>query len=158
MKKSYKFLIAIIIIGLFAYSLYFALTSKKQVAAPVVTSQISGPTLTVPTQNGSSTQVSDITKNPQAVLGDTDVIDQNSGYSIVYFSKDQSFLITILSEPAQENRDAAEQELLTKLQVSQSTACDLKVALTVPADVDEALSGQDWGLSFCPIGQTFPIE
>lgn len=154
MKKSYFIAIIIfIVIALFAYSLIVALSSKKQVS---VNSQPSGPTLNVPIQSGGTIPVSDFTKNPQQVLPDTTVIQQDNNFSIVYFTKDQAFLITILSEPAQASRILAEQEFLDKLGISQIDACKLTVSLTVPAWVNANLASQDWGLSFCPNGQAFP--
>jgi hypothetical protein len=158
MKLIYKILIGIVIIGIFLISIFLALSSKKQVASPIAAPPISGPTLTVPAKGG-SLPVSDFTKHPTSrVLGDTTVIKQNDNYSIVYFSVDQSFLITILAEPVQANREAAEQEFLNNLQISQADACKLTVSLAVPAGVSEALAGQNYGLSFCPNGQVFPVQ
>ena len=156
MKLRYKILIAVVVIGIFLFSVFLAVSSKKQTPNPAQ-QPISGPIITVPAKGG-SLPVSDFTKHPQQVLGDTTVIHQDQNYSIVYFSSDQSFLITILAEPAQQNRDLAEQALLTNLQISQSDACKLKVALTVPAGVSESLAGRDWGLSFCPAGLAFPTQ
>lgn len=156
MKLRYKVLIFVAIAGIFLFSVYLALSSRKQVPNPAAV-PISGPTLTVPAKGG-SLPVSDFTKHPQQVLGDTTVIQQSDNFGIVYFSKDQSFLITILAQPVQQNRDAAEQALLKQLQISQADACKLTVALTVPADVDQALAGNDYGLSFCPAGKPFPAQ
>lgn len=135
------------------YCLFLALTQNHPAENPNSKTSSSN-TLTVPAQGGSE-QVSDFTKNPARVAGDTTVIAENENYSIVYFTTDQSFLITILAEPVQASRDAAEQELLAKLNIQQSDACRLKIALTVPAGVDEQLAGKDYGLSFCPSGQPF---
>ncbi|MDR3642100.1 MAG: hypothetical protein P4L74_00540 [Candidatus Doudnabacteria bacterium] len=156
MKPIYKILIGVIVGGIFLFSIYLAVTSQKQVASPA-TVPITGPTLTVPAKGG-SLPVSDFTKHPQEVLGATTVIKQNDNYSIVYFPVDQSFLITILAQPVQQNRDAAEQLLLSQLQVSEADACKLAVSLTVPAGVSEQLAGVDYGLSFCPNGKAFPSQ
>ena len=138
---------------LFLYSIFLALTQKHPSGSRAVQNPAAN-TLTVPAQGGTQ-QVFDFTKSPARVDGDTTVIAENNNYSIVYFTADQSFLITILSDPAQAGRIAAEQELLVKLNVTQDEACKLKVALTVPAGVDEQLAGKDYGLSFCPSGQPF---
>ena len=153
MKLQYKILIGSIVIVIFLFSIFFALSSKKQVNIPVA-APISGPTITVPAKGGDM-QVSDFTKNPQAVFGDTTVIAQNGNYSIVYFSVDQSFLITILAEPFNQNRTLAEQELLKHLGIAELDACKLTVSLGVPANVSEALAGKNYGLSFCPNGKPF---
>jgi hypothetical protein len=155
MKTRYKILIGVVIAGIFFYSIYLALFSKNHASAPPATSS-AVPTLSVPAQGGGEVQVNDFTKSPQQTLGDTLVIEQDNDYSIVYFTKDQSFLISILSTPVQEVRIMAEQELLSKLKIQEADACKLNVVLTVPAGVDENLAGRNYGLSFCPSGQAFP--
>lgn len=156
MKTKYKILIFIAIVLLFLFSLFIALGSKKQESTEP--GQTTSQSLSVPTNGGGSIIVNDITKSSQAILGDTDVIEQNENFSIVYFTKDQSFLITILGSPAQQYRNAAEQELLNKLQIQETDACKLNVSLTVPASVNQSLAGQDYGLSFCPAGKAFSVS
>lgn len=157
MKKSYiKYFIFVVLAVIFFYSLYLALSSKKT-TGPAGPSP-SGPVLTVPAQNGGSVQVNDFTQTPARVVGDTTVIAETADYGIVYFTQDKSFLITIRSLPAEASRAEAETELLSKLGIGQTDACKLTVALTVPAGVSEPLSGQDYGLSFCPSGKPFSAQ
>ena len=151
MKASYKILLIVAVAAIFLYCVFLAVSSRKQ----VVPSSQSNNTLSIPAQGGGTLKVQDVTKNPAQVLGDTDVVEQNSNYTINYFTKDQSFLITILAQPIQANRDAAEQELLNELGISAADACKITVVLTVPAFVDETHAGQDYGLSFCPNGKAF---
>lgn len=152
MKKSYiKFFIITAIILLFLYLIYSALTQKSSPASPDTSTN----TLILPAQNQGTVQVKDFTKSPQQVLEGTDVIIQNDNYSIVYFTKDKSLLITILAEPLEQNRYEAEQEMLSKLNITQGDACKLTVALTVPAGVSASLAGENFGLSFCQNGKPF---
>lgn len=72
------------------------------------------------------------------------------GYQIVYLSMDQSFIVSLIENPWREWRPQAEQAFLKALNISQSDACNLKVALTIPYNVDPEYAGQDLGLSFCP--------
>ena len=149
MKTRYKVLIAAVIIILFLYSLFAAFKSRQ----PSVSQ--SGNSLSLPTKSGDTLKVYDIRQNPVLVTGDTTVVAQTESYSIVFFAKDQSILITLLSQPVQRSRDQAEQALLDKLKISFTEACQLKVSLSIPASVDEQLAGTDYGLSFCPNGQHF---
>ncbi len=151
MKKSYiKFIVIAVVTLLFFYSIYLA-SSQKQTPATLPTATS---TLSIPVSGG-NVQIKDVTKFPQLATGDTSVIEQNENFSIVYFSSDKSFIITILSQPLEQNRQLAEEEFLNKLQIQQTDACKLKVSLTVPASVNSQLAGQDYGLSFCPNGKIF---
>src|SRR4051812_12301655 len=94
-KKYIKYLIIFGIVILFIYSLVVALNSKKQAGTPSPSPQ----TLSVPTKQGETLQVKDFTKNPVEKVGDTMAIDETPNFSIVYFTKDQSFLITLSAEP-----------------------------------------------------------
>lgn len=82
----------------------------------------------------------------------------NSSYDILYYKYSQgpSFLISLHSDNLIPARAAAETELLSKLGISKEQACKLLVSLTIPGDVNEKLSGDDYHLSFCPDGK--PLE
>jgi hypothetical protein len=77
-------------------------------------------------------------------------------YDIVYFQVESRFLITISDLPVDVAVRAAEKELLDILGITQADACRLTVSLAVPRFTDPALSGKEFGLSFC-IGQTTPL-
>lgn len=79
------------------------------------------------------------------------VLATNDRYDIVYYFRDgSSFLITINSLPIQENRLAAETDLLSILGITKKDACRLDVNTGVPGSTDPALAGTSYGLSFCP--------
>lgn len=138
----------IIVIGLFAYSLWRAKSPTPPPPPPP------GPTLTIQTPQGNVT-INDITKNPIHQVTDDLVIAETPQYSIDFFPNEKSFSITLLNTPAQKARDAAEAAFLKLLGVDFSGACKLTVTTFVPADVDPNLAGTNYGLSFCPSGQSF---
>ncbi|MDE2311529.1 MAG: hypothetical protein KGJ93_00360 [Patescibacteria group bacterium] len=150
--RRIKWIVALAIAALLGYCIYLVVGQKSEPVQPAPAANM----LNVPAQGG-SIPVQDFTKHPVAALNGTDVIAQNNDYSIVYFTKEQSFLITILSQPAAAVRQAAEQELLRQLQIREADACRLNVSLTVPAAVDANLAGKDYGLSFCPSGLSFSL-
>lgn len=111
-----------------------------------------GDTITIGTPNG-SVEVKNPYKNAARVeAGDYALIKSTEDYHLLYFSTDSSFLITILNNPFNEVRGRAESDFLSALGITQSQACLLKVALTVPAFVNKDLAGTDYGLSFCQNG------
>lgn len=75
-------------------------------------------------------------------------------YNIAYFRKGNSFIISLFNTPFGTSRKNAEQELLSKLGISQQEACNLSIRVTVPQSYDliagTNYSGRDLGLSFCP--------
>ncbi len=94
-------------------------------------------------------QVNDFTQKAVQKTNDVAVINTSASYKLVYFFKDQSFLITLLSPPLGQARNLAENDLLKQLGISQQQACQLNVSVRVPGDVDGAYSGKELGLSFC---------
>lgn len=76
----------------------------------------------------------------------------NDDYQISYSKSgsSESFFITIVNGPALAVSQKAEQELLSKLQITQEQACNLPVSMNVVNSVDSNLSGYTFGLSFCP--------
>ncbi len=85
-----------------------------------------------------------ITQDQQTV-----VMNQTSTYSIVYNVSDSSFIITILAEPLEANRQLAEAAFLKSLKISEQSACKLNVYEAVPASVSDQASGKPFPLSFC---------
>ena len=148
MKFSTKILLIFGVVLLFVYSIWKALSSQPQPPAP------SGPTKTITTPSG-SVDVRDFTQNPAQTTSGTTVIKATDQFKLIYFSTDNSFLITLLSQPLQQARDAAEAELLSNLGIDKGQACKLTVTESVPYDVDSQLAGQNYGLSFCPDSKPF---
>jgi hypothetical protein len=113
-------------------------------------------TVKVPTNQG-SVEVTDITKLPEIVAVGDDAYsldgtrsDKNAGFSLVYYEADNSYAIAILNEPIAQNRVAASKYLLELLQISEADACKLNVYIGTLYSVNPQLSGQNFGLSFCP--------
>lgn len=71
-------------------------------------------------------------------------------YSILYTESDQSFNITLLSEPLAFVRARAEQDFVQKVGIKQVQACNLRYRVGVPNYVNEFYSGKNLGFSFCP--------
>ncbi|HVY67601.1 MAG TPA: hypothetical protein VHA30_01745 [Patescibacteria group bacterium] len=114
-----------------------------------------GPTKNIATQQGTVT-VQDYTDHPIASTDDVYVLAQADSYEVVNLKIDNSFLITLLAEPLNQSRQAAETALLNQLKISQADACKLNVSVTVPQSIDTTYSGQELGLSFCPNAMQLP--
>jgi hypothetical protein len=151
-KKILYFVgITIVVILLF---LSFYLATKQSPGAPSSTPTTTASTLVIPIPGG-GIPVNNITQNPIQEVSDTVVFAKTDQYSILYYTKEQTFSINILALPAQAARDAAEAALLQKLGVTKDQVCNLTVSTFVPFDVDQNLAGTDYGLSFCPSGKPF---
>ena len=111
---------------------------------------------TIPTSKG-AVKPTDVRKLPEiSPLGDGVYSlegtrsDKSAGFSMVYYEMDNSYSIAVLNEPIAENREAASKYFLEVLQISEADACKLKVYIGTTYDVNQELSGQNLGLSFCP--------
>jgi hypothetical protein len=81
-------------------------------------------------------------------IGDALLVDRPQ-YKIVYYPLDEAFLITILVPGFDNLRPKAEEDLLSVLQINESTACQLDVFTTTPRYANPAEAGKNWPLSFC---------
>ena len=77
------------------------------------------------------------------------ILAETSNYTIFYFNNDDSFLISILSESFDETRKIAEEDLLRQLNITETDACKLDVAITTPGYVNKEKAGLNHPLSFC---------
>ena len=77
------------------------------------------------------------------------VVKETDDYHILYFTKGQTILITILNTPVLVIREKAEQDLISLLGSSKENICKLKVAVRTIVSVDPDLAGRELGLSFC---------
>jgi len=77
-------------------------------------------------------------------------------YSIVYFAKSKSFVITIMQEPLGVNRLTAQQELQKDLGLDQASMCNLNYYLGTTESVSEQYSGINLGFSYCPGATQLP--
>jgi hypothetical protein len=70
-------------------------------------------------------------------------------FQLLYFAKEDEYLISILSNPFDEIRPVAEEAFLSALQINKATACALKVYVSSPVWINPNQSGQIFPLSFC---------
>lgn len=145
--KKIIFIFAITILLL--YSFYIAITRTNN-----NNSERNNKDLTIPTSQG-QVKINDITQHPLEKVKGSYKFAASQDYSMDYFDNDLSFSIVLLSQPLDKARQEAEDEFLKELNIGISDACKLSVSLTVPFDVDQNLSGQNYGLSFCPNGINF---
>ncbi|BCX14440.1 MAG: hypothetical protein KatS3mg088_123 [Patescibacteria group bacterium] len=74
---------------------------------------------------------------------------KEKNYEIMYIPVDNSFLISITGSPFEEIRTNAEEDLLKKLGVDKTTACNLNVNITTPGHINPDFAGKVYKLSFC---------
>lgn len=72
-----------------------------------------------------------------------------AGYSIGYIASTNFFNISLEREPISHMRTAAEEYLMTKLNITREQACALKYMVSVPNRVNQVYAGTDLGFSFC---------
>ncbi len=77
-------------------------------------------------------------------------------YHIVYFSQDQSFIISLISEPIGQARIDAEEFLLKTLGLNQQQLCKLKYNVLTTSSVNSEYAGENLGFSFCPGAVALP--
>lgn len=80
--------------------------------------------------------------------GDVTFVDRQN-FQIIYFSKENEFLISVLGSPFEEKRQEAEKEFLKQLNIVEEKACQLKVVISTPTFANPNESGQNYRLSFC---------
>lgn len=147
MNRKFLFIIiGITVVGLLGYSLFLAWRASQgeKEGALLLTGQ-----------QGARVEVKDFLANNSQTFDYGAVIAETEQFSIVYFSEDEGILITLTQKPLFEAQVAAEAELLEQLGVGREQACELKAYESVPINVDEAASGQNYPLSFCPGGNNF---
>jgi len=107
-----------------------------------------------------SFELNDPAKIVEKVIDQKDmVIKEEPRYQILYFNYGKpSFLISIADPDIKNARIEAENDFLKTFGITKEQACGLDVSLTVPASINSNASGQDYGLSFCPNGKSFPIK
>ena len=101
----------------------------------------------------------DFTRDPSVIVaqpglyvlaGGIQPSPRSTAYSILYFARDKSFVVTLLQRPLGLHRSEAEQRLIELLDANKSTMCSLNYLVGVPSFVDSALAGKNLGFSFCP--------
>ncbi|PIR69561.1 MAG: hypothetical protein COU47_02290 [Candidatus Niyogibacteria bacterium CG10_big_fil_rev_8_21_14_0_10_46_36] len=113
-----------------------------------------GDKITITTHKGTVT-TNNFFKIARDIGSDVYSLAETTSYYITYYRPDNSFQIAIGSRPAQASRAQAESALVNLLGITEQEACGLLINLAVPFDVDPALAGHNYNLSFCPDGISF---
>lgn len=71
-------------------------------------------------------------------------------FSITYSHGDRSFVVSLNEEPLAEAREQMEAYMKSSLGLSEAELCELPVLVGVPHDVNQFVSGEQLGFSFCP--------
>lgn len=114
------------------------------------------PKLEIPTEKGIINVKNVYQMQGEKLSNSGTAFEDNSYYYISYYPDDNSFNIVLNSPDVERARREAEERLLIDLGISKDEACQLNVVLGVPYNVNEKLSGRNFGLSFCPNGK--PIK
>jgi hypothetical protein len=152
MQLQNKTLIKIIVVTVLAILFIFSVIKSLPQKSPKTDNSLQQ---IVIQGNKGEVQLKNFYNQVKGQVGDTMVLAETQDFHVVYFKKDQTFLITLLSQPVSNARDLAENEFLKQLEVDIGQACSLKVTVRVPYSVDSDLSGKDYGLSFCPNAVSF---
>ena len=115
-------------------------------------------TMVVPATQGAPIEINDITKREGVVEDSANpgiyylagASPTEETYTISYLSSDESFTVSVLSEPIGNVRQLAEQDLLNQLGISEYDACRLRYVVLTPASVNPLYAGKNLGFSFCP--------
>lgn len=70
-------------------------------------------------------------------------------FAVVYFSEDDSFIISLTQEPLGDARRHAEQFLMQTLGISEASMCALNYYLSTDGYVSTQYAGTNLGFSFC---------
>lgn len=147
-RKLYFWLGGLAILLLLIYSFYLAFgESQKPPSTPPDKIIIETKILPV--------EVNNFLNAPLEKLSYGAVLAETAEYKIIFFSKDEGFIITLKQKPLSTAQTLAESEFLKQLGVDQTQACLLKAYILVPRDVDETAAGSDYPLSFCDGGKHF---
>jgi hypothetical protein len=84
------------------------------------------------------------------LVGTTDPSAPTPPYEIDYSAKDQSFGITLNSEPLGTYRKEAEQDLMQRLGLTEVQMCNLNYYVGVANGVNDNYNAENLGFSFCP--------
>jgi hypothetical protein len=127
----------------------------------------SGDTFIIQTPNG-DVQVRNFLINPVERHDYADMItitiSETKDYGIVYqifgprLNNKYEFVVLPYTKPVESAVAKAEAALLENIGVSREDACKLNVRVGVADYVDPRYAGTNYGLSFCPSGNPFPIS
>lgn len=114
-----------------------------------------GEKFSIQTRTGAPIEIKNFYPTAVDVRNDYVLIKGNPDYDMLFFPKEDSFLITLNNADVHLARAEAESDFPVILGIPTPQACDLKVSLTIPFEVSEEYGGKDYGLSFCPWGKPF---
>jgi hypothetical protein len=111
-------------------------------------------TLPITLKGGGVAHVPDFTKDNQPAIAGPDTGYQVAGnaeatYHILYFPEDSYFLVSLFAEPLRLTREDAEEELRTKLKLTEPQLCALNIQVFTDFETSEFYAGKELGLSFC---------
>lgn len=162
MKKFLLIFILLLLIGVLFWGAYQLYPSKKETpinveekreetpsGIPSIETQKNYDELPIATPQG-NIPVKDFRENilESNSAGEMLLVDEKD-YQIVYYSPDQSFLMTLYVLPILETQKKAEDALLRILKITKEEACRLKVSIGVPYQLDPNYIGVRLPLSFC---------
>lgn len=108
-------------------------------------------TIQIQMKNGATLTVRNFYKNAVEITPyDYVVIKDTFYYRLLFFEKDNGFLVSIKDPNVETARAVAELELPDILGLAQQELCNLDIFITVPFYVSETRSGKSYTLSFCP--------
>jgi hypothetical protein len=112
----------------------------------------------IKTKDGGTISVNDFYKDSKTIVYKDwgAMLKVNPYYQILYFTIDQSFLISLLGGDLRVIRADAEKDLVNILGLTEKEACQLVVVVAVSNNASEKASGRDYNLSFCPDGTPLP--
>lgn len=147
----YLFVTLIVVSFVTLLFLFYLRTTSKAPVPPPTTPTPTRPLLNLPTEKtikSSGVEINNPFLSPKKVTAQGDVLFENTPtYHIAYLAQFDEFLITILLEPFEENRQQAESQFLTKLGITKKEACSLKVTISPPKKENELTP--KYKLSFC---------
>lgn len=165
-NKTTLILICSIIVIIVAFFIFYKVKQleKTSYLLPAQPSQsISGfplpspndPTMTIKTPSGNLSITNIYQKSLANLSNDGVSFEDNSYYYMAYYPENQGFLIVLQNSDVQTARKKAEKDFLRILKIEKEAACQLNISITIPFDINPLLSGQVYGLSFCPNAKSF---
>lgn len=142
---------------------FFVMNKKNQNEGNVPSDQENNESLINKTQekitietNEGTVQIDNIYKEGGELFKGGITFKESSDYYISFDEASQSFSIAIMNaEDLYGARARAEEEFVRVLGITNEQACELKVDLGVPYNVNPQLPADNYGLSFCPNGKDF---
>ena len=98
----------------------------------------------------SNISMDNFAKDAELIPGNKALIfEEHDDWHILFHSKNELFLISIIGSPFSEKKHHAEQTFLYELGITEEEACKLNVVITTPMFANPDESGKNYPLSFC---------